>query len=409
MNTFFGLKFLSFSFLLFYINCCSPGYYLSSGKCIPCQSGYYSQGSISSTKLSKCEECPEGTYSEKGSSKCNTCPAGTFSKSKSSKCQKCPKGTFSKKGESSCIPCPEKYFADTEGSAYCKQCPKNTYSKISSSSCFECPEGDILCSGPSTKSSKIKRKNSEKDDKKKELEEFGKLMTSDIFGKSIEFVNYQATFTIPQYIVIATIFSEITFDLVEDLHFLIKNHRFGNMVYNNYEIFKNITEIADKIIDALKGEISISIPGLEQKIGEHITNGEVTVTYYLLLNAIEITIISKLTDEIGTEYEVGVKYKIIPIDNNPPPVLEPAKEENYVENFLTQLSKKSKEYIYYAIDFIKSPEVIAVVGGAAIVVLTVVLLSTISGLSIPALITGAMTALLTLLQNGIDILSLRFA
>ena len=158
MNTFFGLKFVSFLFLLFYINCCSPGYYLSSGKCIPCQSGYFSQGSISSTKSSKCEECPKGTYSEKGSSKCIPCPAGTFSKSKSPKCQNCPKGTFSKKGDSSCIPCPENYFADTEGSAYCKQCPENTYSNISSSSCFECPEGDIFCSVVPLKTLKLKGK-----------------------------------------------------------------------------------------------------------------------------------------------------------------------------------------------------------------------------------------------------------
>ena len=329
-------------------------------------------------------------------------------KIKITKCQNCPKGTFSKKGDSSCIPCPENYFADTEGSAYCKQCPENTYSNISSSSCFECPEGDIFCSGRAPKNSKIKRKNSEKD-RKKELEDFGKLMNSIIFGKSKEFVNYQITFEIPQYIVIATIFSEITFDLVEDLHFLITNHRFGNMKYDNYEIFKNITEISDQIIGALKGEFPISITYLENKIGENINNGEVTVTYYLLLNAIEVTIISKLTDEIGTEYKVGVKYKIIPIDNNPPPVpeLEPAKEENTVENFFTQFTKKSYEYIYYVLDFIKSPEVIGFVGGVAIGVLSVVLLSAISGLSIPALLTGAMTAIYTLLQNGINLLGFK--
>ena len=80
------------------------------------------------------------------------------------------------------------------------------------------------------------------------MEEFGKLITSDIFGKSIEFLNYQAYFDIPGFTIIVSIFSEMTFDLVEDLHFFIKDHRFENMVYDNYQIYQNITEIGNKII-----------------------------------------------------------------------------------------------------------------------------------------------------------------
>ena len=138
--------------------------------------------------------------------------------------------------------------------------------------------------------------------------------------------------------------------------------------------------------------------------------------YYLLLNAIEITIISKLTEEIGNEYKSGVKYKIIPKsdgDDNPSPALEPVPvpvpvpvpgiEENYIENLLTQLLNKSKEYVYYIIDFLKSPEVVAVVGSVVIVAATVALLSAISGVCIPALIGGGMTALATLIQSLLNL------
>ena len=409
MNMFFGLKFLLFSFLLIYINCCFPGYYLSSGKCIPCQSGYYSEGAISTAKSSKCEECPEGTYSGKGSSKCIPCPAGTFSKSKSRKCQNCPKGTFSLKGKSLCTPCPEKYFADIEGSSYCKQCPDNTNSYRGSSSCFECPKGDKSCSHLKPKKSNIKRNNSEKSDDK--LEEFGKLMTLDIFGKSIEFFDNQVTFHIPKFTIIATIFNEITFDLVKDIYFLISNHGFTSMEYKNYEIYKNITEIANTIIDALKEEYTISIPILETKIGEHIANGEIYITYNFPLNAIEVTIVSKSTDEIGNEYKVGIKYKIIPDDyyyddDDPSQELEPAPviEENYVENLIKQFAQKSYEYVYYIIDFLKKPEVLAAVGSIVAIVLIVALLEAISGGTITPLITAIMTAVTSLLQNGFSVL-----
>ena len=240
----------------------------------------------------------------------------------------------------------------------------------------------------------------DKDDKSKELEDFGKLMTSIIFGKSIEFENNKATIEIPNFLIIITIFNEINFDIIEDLHFLITDHRFGNMKYDNYEIYSSIIEIAEKIIESLKGEYSITIPYLETQIGEHISNGEVTLTYDFLLNSLELTIISKLSDEIGTEYINGVKYKIIPKGSSPPQelVLEP--DENYEENLIENLLEKSKEYVYYIIDFLKSPEVIAVVGVVAAVALTIALVGALfSGVSIPALIGAAGSALVGLIQN----------
>lgn len=408
MNIFFGFKVLLFSFLLIYINCCSPGHYLLFGKCTPCKSGYYSEGTNSTTKLIKCEECPEGTYSGKGSSKCIPCPAGTFSKSKSSECHNCPKGTYSKKGDSLCTPCPEKYFSDTEGSPYCKKCPDNTNSYKGSFYCYECPEGDKACSDSDTKKNKIKRNNSEKNDGiKDELKEFGKSMTSLIFGKKIEFENYVEIFDIPHFQIIATIFDEISFDIKKDIHFFITNHRFSTVEYVSYEILQNIIEFANKIIDALKGEFTISIPYLENKIGENIANGEVSVTYYLLLNQIEVTIISKLSNDMGNENIVGVKFKIIPKPDSNTPVeeLNPVKdkEENYLENLIGQLLKKSYEYIYIIIDFLKSPEVLAVIGGITVMALTFGILLAISGVSIPALISAAAAALGALLQNGLSL------
>ena len=183
MNAFFGLKFLLFSFLFFNINCCSPGYYFSSGKCIPCQSGYYSEIAILRSKPSKCEECPEGTYSYRGASKYSPCPAGTFSKS--SKFINCQKEHL-KKRQFIMYSLPTKIFRWYWRFILFQTIPKNIYSDIGSSSCFKCPEGDKRCGGSESKKFKIKRNNSEKDDKSKELEDFGKLMTSIIFGKSIE-------------------------------------------------------------------------------------------------------------------------------------------------------------------------------------------------------------------------------
>ena len=103
--------------------------------------------------------------------------------------------------------------------------------------------------------------------------------------------NNKATIDIPNFIVIITIFSEINFDIIEDLHFLITDYRFGNMKYDNYEIYSSIIEIAEKIIESLKGEYSITIPYLETQIGDHISNGEVILTYDFLLSSIELTII----------------------------------------------------------------------------------------------------------------------
>lgn len=376
MNKLFGPKILLFSLLLFYINCCSPGYYLSSDKCIACQSGYFSKGSNS-----KCEECPEGTYSRKGSSQCIPCPSGTFSKSKSKKCSNCPKGTFSEKGNSVCTPCPEKYFSNKEGSAYCRKCPDNTYSYIGSSSCFECPEGEKSCPDASTKKSKIKRKNSEKDDK---LEKFGKLMTKDIFGKDVEFTNYELTFYVGDFMITITLFSDASFDLVQDVHFVITNRGFSAPQYNNYEVFKNASDIVYSLIDAIKeGFPIISIDYLEQKLGDDIVNGEISVKYYLLLNAIEITIASKITDELGNEFEAGVKYKIIPLKKPPPPPEpETVGETNENENYVWQPFKKSYEYIYTFIESLKSPNTFVVVW--TVVAVGILLAFIFSGGSVPA-------------------------
>ena len=63
------------AYICLYINCCSPGYYLSSGNCIPCHPGYYS----SSSNSKDCLPCPIGTYSYSGSFSCIPCRDGYIS------------------------------------------------------------------------------------------------------------------------------------------------------------------------------------------------------------------------------------------------------------------------------------------------------------------------------------------
>ena len=118
------------------------------------------------------------------------------------------------------------------------------------------------------------------------------------------------------------------------------------MVYDSYEVFENITETANKVIDALKGEFSISYNYLEIQLGEYIVNGEVSITYDIILNSIEVTITSKLSNDNGNEFEAGVKYKIIPKPEDPPQQPEPVpvpvpkeveelnKEENIGNNYV---------------------------------------------------------------------------
>ena len=91
---------------------------------------------------------------------------------------------------------------------------------MGSSGCLECPEGDIFCSESVSKKFKSKRNNEESGI----LEKFGKLITSDIFGKSIEFVYYKATFQISGFTIIVSIFSDLNIDLLGDLHFFIKDN-----------------------------------------------------------------------------------------------------------------------------------------------------------------------------------------
>ena len=232
---------------------CPLGTYSSSraNKCLRWPPGTYSFWEYSS-----CSVCKEGTKSNKENTGCDICPEGTYSSSKSAECHNCPKGTFSNRGYSSCTPCPEGYYADTEGSPNCKRCPDNTYSYMRSSFCFECPNEQNYCVGPIESRSD----NTEQDNIKEylKLQEFGKDMTENIFGISIEYNKniYEAIFYIQGYIVNVQLFSQIIFDLKSDIKFKIVNKKIQSIDYGQ-EISKNINKIISQIEDALKGKVNI--------------------------------------------------------------------------------------------------------------------------------------------------------
>ena len=157
------LKYILFSVLLLYINCCLPGYFKRGDSCIPCHPGYYS----SNYDSDDCKECPIRTFTFSGASSCTTCvegfratwdkshchpcQAGSYPDENNNNCLDCPKGTFSHSGSSKCEECPAGTFAhyDYWETINCQPCPAGTKSERGSSSCESCPPGTYSGSGAS--------------------------------------------------------------------------------------------------------------------------------------------------------------------------------------------------------------------------------------------------------------------
>ncbi len=102
---------------------CSSGSYLSiEGKCVLCGKGTYSNDG----KL--CYSCNKNFYQDQeGQTQCNECPNGTYSEKESSKCQPCEKGSFGIGRGLGCNYCPVNYYQDELAQIECKICPNGTY------------------------------------------------------------------------------------------------------------------------------------------------------------------------------------------------------------------------------------------------------------------------------------------
>jgi len=100
---------------------CEPGYYSYNDNCIPCNPGFYSEGSSI-----ECLECTPGTYTNKeGMDKCLNCEPGKYNNEyKQTSCNNCSVG----------------YFSSLKGSTYCDECEENKYSLSGYSKCISCEE-----------------------------------------------------------------------------------------------------------------------------------------------------------------------------------------------------------------------------------------------------------------------------
>lgn len=173
-------------------NClvCGPGYRVAGTTCVPCEAGYYKNGTNSNAQ---CLPCAIGTYSAApGASSCTPCEIGSYNKSlASSSCQPCSPGTYGT-GNNSCDICPadsfcaggaeniscSSYFGTplhslpgsnspkdcvpvncTAGYYYnstfrtCSQCPSGTFSQAGAGECDNCLPGTYLPTGVSGSSS----------------------------------------------------------------------------------------------------------------------------------------------------------------------------------------------------------------------------------------------------------------
>ncbi len=143
--------------------CFRGEYYNKADKaCRPCRPGTWTDGTV---LVKECEPCSPGSINTRwGSSRCDTCPEGTFSSADGTTCELCPVGTFSEYGAGQCTPCPAGQFS-YKGSALCHSCPAATFAEHGThckmcppgysapqassklSDCFQCPDGTIVPTG----------------------------------------------------------------------------------------------------------------------------------------------------------------------------------------------------------------------------------------------------------------------
>lgn len=191
-------------------------------------------------------------------------------------------------------------------------CSRGYYLSLPSGKCVPCPEGDKDCTNPHNKNKNLRRADYENLNTTQEIvNQFGKIITSDIFGKSIEFEKGMATFDIPGFRVKVELLSEVSFDNNGNIRFQIVNHFFQNMEKDDDNIYSTIKEHFENIIEANKGEYSVDYTILENLLGRDIANGEIGITLSIPENALIITI-KTIIEVLENEVTVGVKFTITP-------------------------------------------------------------------------------------------------
>ena len=143
------------------------------------------------------------------------------------------------------------------------------------------------------------------------MNQFGKIITSDIFGKSLEFEKGIATFDIPGFKVKVELLNEVSFDNNGNIRFKIVNHYFQNMEKDDDNIYSTIKELVENIIEANKGEYTVDFTILENLLGRDIANGEIDLTFSIPENALIIIIVANI-EVLENEVKIGVKFTITP-------------------------------------------------------------------------------------------------
>ena len=126
---------------------CAAAYYTNtSGVCIPCQAGAFSNSSGALV----CSICPRGSFSSVASTNCTPCAPGTYANlANASACTACPSGSFSAfPGSYNCTPCFSGSYAPYNNSASCLTCPAGSFCPWSSSiNSTICPKGSFSSAG----------------------------------------------------------------------------------------------------------------------------------------------------------------------------------------------------------------------------------------------------------------------
>ena len=136
---------------------CLPGYECKpDGSKAKCPEGKFNNGTFVG-----CYWCPDGTYQDvPGSTFCKTCLPGTTITTNSitgvSKCKECPKGTYNTGTDNKCSVCAEGTYQDKEGQTACKMCKDGESPElvpegpVGSTKCKPCSDGNI-CEGGTEK------------------------------------------------------------------------------------------------------------------------------------------------------------------------------------------------------------------------------------------------------------------
>ncbi|EDR25578.1 protein serine/threonine kinase, putative [Entamoeba dispar SAW760] len=113
----------------------------STGRCIPCQEGYYSIGDGEQCKKCGCSICDKKQGCSIG------CDPGYSYDSNKRQCTICSSGSYSIGGKGSCLSCEGNTISSVEGSSLCEPCPTNQVANLQKTVCEYCVEGKYFSNG----------------------------------------------------------------------------------------------------------------------------------------------------------------------------------------------------------------------------------------------------------------------